>query len=359
MEDHNSPEPSSDSLPPLTVVIPAYNLERYLPDAVTSVLCQTYQGPVSIVVLDDGSTDGTLEIANQLASKDGRLRVHTQANQGRVGARNRLLSLAETDIVAWLDADDIASPDWLVDQVTLLTSDENNAAVSGQGYAMTSDAYPIGPIDAHPLTHAAIHERHMNGKANAFFQSCVVVRKSMVDKAGNYRTKYPAGEDFDLWLRLADVGQLQNIDRRHLIYRVHDTSANSTISVQQRQQGWQATNEARARKGLAPLAWIDEEIPPPRKDEWNRRIYWIHIAIKSGNPWTALRLAWPAWLKFPFSAVIVAMMLVAMGDVLLFRGNRTDRFRAGQPLKIQTLPTFSCYNLARNLYRLRARIRRR
>ena len=78
-------EPASD-LPPVTVVIPAYNLALYLADAVESVLRQSYRGPVSVVILDDGSSDATLEIAHRLAKQHGGIHVHTQPNQGR--ARN-------------------------------------------------------------------------------------------------------------------------------------------------------------------------------------------------------------------------------------------------------------------------------
>lgn len=102
---------------PVTVVIPAYNLDAYLQDAIESVFKQQYDGPVSIIVLDDGSTDQSLDVANRMAGKVTNLKVVTQTNQGRARTRNRMLELAETDLVAWLDGDDLAAPCWLADQI--------------------------------------------------------------------------------------------------------------------------------------------------------------------------------------------------------------------------------------------------
>ena len=65
-----------ESAPPVTVVIPAYNLSEYLPDAVASVRAQTYRGPIAIIILDDGSTDTTLEVASALAKEFPDLSVH-------------------------------------------------------------------------------------------------------------------------------------------------------------------------------------------------------------------------------------------------------------------------------------------
>ena len=114
---------------PVTVVIPAYNLDAYLQDAIESVFKQQYDGPVSIIVLDDGSTDQSLDVANRMAGKVTNLKVVTQTNQGRARTRNRMLELAETDLVAWLDGDDLAAPCWLADQIGYLHSNPDCVAV--------------------------------------------------------------------------------------------------------------------------------------------------------------------------------------------------------------------------------------
>lgn len=348
-------ETTVKAMPPITVVVPAYNLQDYLADCVRSIQDQTYSGEIAILILDDGSTDGTLAVAKSLGQSDTRIDVHTQANRGRAKTRDRLIRMAETDVVAWIDADDIAAPDWLTSQVASLLADPTVVAVGGQGYAMTASGLAIGPI-RHPLAHREIEQRHVEGHANAFFQSCVTVRRKAVLDAGGYRDQYPAAEDYDLWLRLSEIGKLQNVSQTHLLYRVHGTSANWVLNIDQRNQGHQIMNEARKRRGLPPKKDLIEPIPPTKKDDWNRRIYWMNIALRSGNPVSALAMATTAIRLHPFSLVIWLMVAVAIVDTVLFCGNRTRRFRAGVPPRLKSLPTVSAYRFCRAANRLRRRI---
>ncbi|MAI32139.1 MAG: hypothetical protein CBE00_05170 [Planctomycetaceae bacterium TMED240] len=341
---------------PVTVVIPAYNLDAYLQDAIESVLKQQYDGPLSIIVLDDGSTDHSLEVASRMAEKVTNLKVVTQTNQGRAKTRNRMLELAETDLVAWLDGDDLAAPCWLADQIGYLRSNPECVAVGGQGYSMTANGKAIGPI-THPLDSDEIDQRHLSGEANAFFQSCVLVRKSAVLKAGGYDERYPCAEDYSLWLRLAEIGKLANLSACHLCYRVHATSANWTLNIDQRTQGHEIQQEALKRRGLRQDAKAMYEIPPVKKDDWNRRLFWINIALKSGNPVSALQMLGPALKKHPLSLILWLAAMVSVADAIIFFGNRTAKFAPGKPLQIHSLPSLSFYRFGRGLVRARRRWR--
>jgi hypothetical protein len=338
--------------PPVTILIPAYNAGAFLEQAVLSVIGQSYSGSLTILVLDDGSTDDTLSVAGRLAAQHPSIRVETQANRGRVAARNRLLQMATTEWIAWLDADDMASPDWISEQVELILSDSGQAAVSGQGYAMTPKGFPLGPI-SRPLDSQEISQRHLSGRSNAFFQSCTVTRRSLVLEAGGYREKYPAAEDYDLWLRLALKGRLANHSSTHLYYRVHSASANATQSRQQRDQGFAAANEIRQQLGLEPLESSTWEISPePTKDDWNRQVYWINVALRSGNPRSALSMIWPALSRHRASLLLWLMLIVAIADTTLFFGNRHPRLEPGIRLTPQELPRMSVYRLARWMARV-------
>jgi hypothetical protein len=345
--------PETTDFPPITILIPAYNLQDYIADAIRCAASQEYPGGLQIVVLDDGSTDNTLETARRIASGYSNVQVHTQTNQGRVGARNQLLTLAATEWIAWIDGDDMAPPTWIREQVLLMLGSSDLVAVSGQGYAMTAHGLPIGPIDR-PLSHAEIERAHLCGHSNAFFQSCTVVSRSAVLAVGGYRPDFSASEDFDLWLRLAEIGQLANHAQRHLYYRVHSTSANATLGREQQRQGQAATNMARLRRGLVPLNSSTPAFPPslPRAD-WNRQIYWVNIAMKSGNPWTAAGLTCSSLFKHPFSLLLWLMLCVAMCDTLMQLGNRTCRFRAGHANQFGTLGSASVYRVARRIVHLK------
>ena len=347
-------DPASD-LPPVTVVLPAYNLALYLADAVESVRHQSYRGSISIIILDDGSSDTTLAVAQRLAAQYDQIQVHSQSNQGRARTRNRLLGLAETELVAWLDADDLAAQDWIAQQVAYLLHHPACVAVSGQGYSMTGSGRAIGPI-RHPLNSDEIDRAHINGEANAFFQSCVLVRKSAVIRAGLYDERYACAEDYSLWLRLAEIGSLANSSETHLFYRVHSTSANWTVNVDQRRQGYQIMSEARKRRGLLPLKSAEQEIPPAKKDDWNRRLYWINIALRSGNPVSALEMLQVALRKHPTSLVMWLAAIASVCDTVLFLGNKTANFGPGEPAQFGSLPLVSCYRLGRRLNRFRRRL---
>jgi len=332
-------------------VIPAYNVESYIEAAVRSAALQDYAGELGILVLDDGSTDGTLATLKQLQTELPELQVVSQPNGGRAKARNRLLELAGTEYIAWLDGDDMASPAWVREQMVPLLADHELAAVSGQGYALTASGKPIGPI-VHPLRADDIEARHLSGQPNAFFQSTVVVRKSRVLAAGGYRTQFPVAEDFDLWLRLSEHGRLENVDALHLYYRVHATSANSTLSAEQRHQGTQVLNEARRRRGLPALVSPMEQVDGTRHD-WGRRVYWINIALRSGNPRSALELLAAALPRHRGSLLLWAFLLVAVVDCVLFAGNRSSGFAPGRVARVRELPGCSAYRLGRALVRLR------
>ena len=103
--------------PLVSILIPAFNAQEYVADALRSVISQTWPRK-EIIVVNDGSTDRTLEIAQQFAS--GSVRVVTQENQGAAAARNKAFSLSQGDYIQWLDADDLMAPDKITAQMQLL-----------------------------------------------------------------------------------------------------------------------------------------------------------------------------------------------------------------------------------------------
>jgi len=106
--------------PRVSVLIPSFNAARWLPETLGSVIAQTWR-EIEIVVIDDGSTDGSLEIAQTYAARYPRLiRVGAQANAGAAAARNHGLRLATGDLIKFLDADDLISPTSIESQVERL-----------------------------------------------------------------------------------------------------------------------------------------------------------------------------------------------------------------------------------------------
>ena len=132
----------------ITVLMPVFNAEKYLSASISSILSQTYS-EFRFIILDDCSTDGSLEIAHSFASLDSRIEVvsHTE-NKGIAKSRDELLSYVETDFFAWMDADDISFPHRLKVQIDYLESHHDVGAVSA-GY-ISHDSHAICTPESDP-----------------------------------------------------------------------------------------------------------------------------------------------------------------------------------------------------------------
>lgn len=198
--------------------MPVYNAERFVAEAIRSVLDQTFSD-FEFIIVDDGSRDGSRGIVERFAEADGRIVVASQANGGVVAALNRALAMASAPLLARMDADDVSLPERFRLQVEALQADPGLAAVGGHvrvvdagGQTLFESLAPIGQravasaLATHsPLSHPA-----------------VMMRRAPVDLVGAYRARYEAAEDYDLWLRLLDAGfRVDNLNRVLLHYRQH------------------------------------------------------------------------------------------------------------------------------------------
>lgn len=206
--------------PKVSVIIPAWNGERYLKEAIESILGQDF-ADFELIIVNDGSTDRTPEIAAEFL-RDLRVKVLTQQNGGVVSARNAGLRASRAEFVAFLDADDIAKPDRLSKQVTYLTKHPDVAAVGSfithfneHGRAFRVEKFPIGL------------EQVTSGleKRNTLAQPAVMLRREMALAVGGYRDAFRFGaEDYDLWLRLSESHWLDNLPEALTLYRIHTDS---------------------------------------------------------------------------------------------------------------------------------------
>ena len=211
----------------VTVVIPVFNGARYLESAVRSALAQTHRN-VSVVIVDDGSTDDTLLVANRVALTDSRVRVLHVANGGRARARNLgVASAAASDLVAFLDADDLWEDSKLREQIAVLRS---GPAIVGVGSFMryiSSSGTVLGEtgqaIDAEDLRRIA------RGDLAPFpISSCLVVRLDIFQRLGGFDEELREAEDLDFIARLAREGEIKTVERSLGSYRLHPDSAMAT-----------------------------------------------------------------------------------------------------------------------------------
>ena len=205
--------------PPLvSVLLPVYNGEKYLDQAVQSILNQTYRN-FELILLDDGSSDCSLKIAQTYADTDKRVRVYSHENMGLCRTLQKGVSLSLGKYIARMDADDIALPERFEQQVKYLESNPS-CVVLGAGTIV------IDPQDnllyAPELTqgHEKILLELLQWKGSRICHPTVMMRTETVRAVGGYVQEYHY-EDIDLFLKLAKVGKLENLPQKLLKHRLH------------------------------------------------------------------------------------------------------------------------------------------
>ena len=192
----------------VSVIVPVFNGERYLRQALESALCQTHR-PVEVIVADDGSTDGTATVAASLPVTYLR-----QENRGPGAARNAAVSRASGDFLAFLDSDDVWLPDKLAIQIGALYD------APAAGYALCYLRYLLD--SSRPVPRWYFKRGPPEGEGG-YAPSCWLVRRSAWDRVGPFQTARLFGEDFD-WMSRAkevDVRAIMVTDTL-VLRRIHD-----------------------------------------------------------------------------------------------------------------------------------------
>lgn len=205
--------------PRVSVIIPTYNCERYIAQAVESVLNQTYTD-YEIIVIDDGSTDSTRQV---LAPYDDLIRYVYQENQGAAIARNYGCQLAQGEFLAFLDADDLFLPNKLAAQVACFDADQSLDMVQ-TGWRLVNER-------GETLSDVTIwdYAPELNLEAWVLYKmvrpSAMMLRRQWWEKVGGFDHRYPPTEDLDFVLRLSLMGCKASWLREiHACYRQHDSN---------------------------------------------------------------------------------------------------------------------------------------
>jgi glycosyltransferase involved in cell wall biosynthesis len=242
-------------MPLVTVLMPVYNAEKYLPEAIESVLAQTYKDFVLLAV-DDGSTDSTAEILNAYSARDARLTILSLPHAGIIEALNAGLAAAQTKYVARMDGDDICKPERLEVQIGYLESHPECALVGCSYVNMDADGDPLC-VTTNPLTHEEIDAELLCGRSHVVIHPSVIFRTDAVRRIGGYRLQY--GEDIDLFLRLAETARLNNVPDVLMYYRQHLQSTSISAATRHRfmETARSAAVASRRRRGL-PETWKED-----------------------------------------------------------------------------------------------------
>lgn len=255
-------------MPPLvSVLLPVFNGAQWIQESISSLLSQSFSD-FEVICVDDGSSDGTYEIMGDYARRDSRIRMLRYEHAGLVPALNAGLAAARGELIARMDADDIALPDRLALQVRAFASFPG-LVVLGTGWDCIDDQGKF----LRRCTPTVGHDNVMREQLwkTAILHPAVMMRKNAVMAVGGYRQAYVHAEDYDLWFRLSEVGTLDNLPEPLLLYRQHENSISRRETLAQRNSMLlaQASHYCRlagVAEPLVPSAAFESLSPSVRTD---------------------------------------------------------------------------------------------
>ena len=214
--------------PRVTWLLPVRNGEQYLERTLISIAEQDYPAHAhTVYAWDDGSTDSTPDILRKWIGREVQGRIVSNEKIGLGRALAQLTVAAQSELIARIDADDIAEPDRIRRQVEYLCDHRKVGVLGTQMKAIDSEKV----LTNHPTNDAEL--RWALRFTNPVAHPSVMLRRSAVLEAGNYRDLPPGNEDYDLWVRMALLVRFATLDQPLLRYRIHEQSVTA---------GWNADN---------------------------------------------------------------------------------------------------------------------
>jgi glycosyltransferase involved in cell wall biosynthesis len=272
--------------PSVTVLMPVYNAERYVTDALESILNQTF-GDFEFIVINDGSTDKSLEILKRYAAQDDRIRLISRENRGLVATLNEGLALARTPLIARMDADDISLPERLQLQAAFMDAHREVVCVGSYCDIIDATGRVIGIYSSMPTGHKEILDSLLNGVC-VITHPTAMFRRERVLHAGGYDAAWMLVEDHELWLRLCASGELAGIPIPLLRYREHDVSVSSMHHHKQLEVKRRMLRHAREARGMDPECKVASWRPTTSNERYERLKAIWYQALERGKWSTAL-----------------------------------------------------------------------
>jgi len=289
--------------------MPVYHADRYVREATESILNQTFTD-FEFIIIDDGSTDDSHQILEELARRDSRIRLVSRPNTGYTIALNEALALARAPYLARMDADDISMLNRFEKQIAFLRANPDCIVVGSRILTIDPFGSPLYE-PRHKLVHDAIEAELLAGVGWAIVHPASMMLREQVIAIGGYRVEMEPSEDLDLFLRLSERGKIANLPDVLLHYRQHAKSVNHTRYEEQNRATRKIVAEAYARRGVRlPDNWTlpkRETLPMQKEIDM-----WAWVALKNGNVSAARRHAMSLVRMAPFSLSSWRLMYCAL-----------------------------------------------
>lgn len=284
--------------PVISVIMPVYNTLRYLNESVESILAQSFR-EFEFLIFDDGSTDGSRERLQEYADRDARIQLFEREHGGLTRLLNEGIQKAKGPFISRMDSDDVAEKNRFEAQLNFLVQHPEHVAVGSEILRIDSGSLPIG-IQRKFENHDDIIHAFLSGKGGAIIHPSAMFSREALEHIGGYRPEFEPAEDFDLFIRLSEVGKLANLSQPLMRYRLHFKRTTEQRRTEQLDKVKEILTQAWLQRGLgeipADLLNTQKTLTPQESRE-----YWAYTAISQGYSLTGLKYAVILMLAAPLS----------------------------------------------------------
>jgi len=226
---------SDQAAPTLSVVMPAFNAAAFIDEAIDSVLGQTH-ADLELIIVDDASTDDTLDIIERRALDDDRIRIlRNETNLGPGGSTNRGIEVAAGHLIGRMDADDISLPERFEIQVATLRENPHYAVVGTFASHINEEGVILSLSKTGPVSEAEFDRLRGADEPTMVFGGTALFTRELFDKVGGFDPRLRAAVELDLFDRMSDHGPIIAVPEPLLHYRLHANSIVATRFYEGRQ----------------------------------------------------------------------------------------------------------------------------
>jgi glycosyltransferase involved in cell wall biosynthesis len=243
-------------LVPISLIITVYNRERYLAEAIESVLAQTRRD-FELLIIDDGSTDGSVAIARRYEVQDSRVRVVAATHQGLTKTLKSAIAQTQGVYLGWVDSDDLLAPTAIEETAAVLENQPHVGMVYTDYLVIDEHSTVKGLGKRCQIPYSK--ERLLVDFMTFHFR---LIRREVYDFVGGIDLTFTVAPDYDLCLRLSEVTEIVQIKKPLYLYRNHRENVSHTKQFEQIQGTYLAIKKALERRGLADKLELEVQVQP-------------------------------------------------------------------------------------------------
>lgn len=264
-----------DSSAALSVVMPAYNADVFIEEAIDSILSQTFTN-LELIIVDDASTDRTWSIITERAANDPRIRAMRNATNLGLGASINLgVSMATAPLIGRMDADDVSDRTRFEKQIVEMEANPHFAVVGTFASHINENGKILGLSETGPSSEQTFHDLRRAGRPTMVFGGTALFTKELFQRVGGFDATLRAAGDVELFDRMADHGPIVAIAEPLLLYRLHP---GSTVATRFR-EGRQVHRFVRARREAQNNGAESMDLTQFKKWERSRPV-WVRIRVR-------------------------------------------------------------------------------